>query len=74
MKMQQIEHVKDCRELMQESADKANLTVVIDEYMENNNLIVEIKLRDKDGYLITKSYGDVGFILGFIRGYMYKTA
>lgn len=71
----EIEHVKGCKALMQESAAKANFTITLEEYNtgdKNHIHCIDINLRDKDGYLIHKSYGDVGQILGFIRGYMYQ--
>lgn len=76
MTSQEINHVKDCKELMQEIATKAGLIVILDEYVygEKFNKGIEIKLRDKDGYLIYKSYGSIDEIIGFLKGYMYNKA
>ena len=71
--MNNINHVRQCRELMQEKANKAGLFVLLEEYTEgkSNTIHIEIKLRDKDGYLVYRSFGDVGKILGFLDGYLY---
>ena len=70
-------HIRQCKELMQESASKVNLHVDLEEYKEETKegkFIegIEINLRDKDRYLIYKAYNNVSQILGFIDGYKYN--
>jgi len=70
--MDNKEHVKDCKELMQELANKVDLQIELKEYQEKKFNGIEILLRDKKGYLIYKTYDDVSNIIGFINGYRYN--
>lgn len=78
MTKQEIEIVKACKELLEESAAKYGFNVTLKEYFwegyggKHINEI-EVQLRDKDGYLIKKTMcaNCVSEMIGFLSGYGY---
>lgn len=74
MTTQEIEHVKGCKEMLQECAARAGWTVLLTEYrhgLKDNIPAIDIELVDKDGCLVRRIFGDVGQAIGFIHGYLY---
>lgn len=70
--MDNMEHIKACKEMLKESASKINMIIDLKEYNTGKLKGIEILLRDKQGYLIYKNYDDVSNMLGFIKGYQYN--
>lgn len=70
----EVEHVKGCKEMLQECAAKAGWVVSLAEYKfgaRDHIPAIDIELVDKDGRLVQRIFGDVGQAIGFIHGYLY---
>ena len=75
MNKKDIEHVKNCREMLNEEAQELGLKVSLKEYKfgEKNINAIEIIITDQKNNFIYRSLtGDVGNIIGFLNGYAYN--
>jgi len=67
------EHIKGCKEMLEEVAEEVNLKVFLKTYDQpkpNGKFlkITEILLLDENGNFVYRSYDNVSTILGFIDG------